>query len=587
MDLEIPIEYRSQLKWITGLSRGTTCDDVIYALLRHDMGPNQNIDVSTYRMYEQWPDCERTLSGRTKITKLWRMLGQNARQQSVRLVIRQALTADILHDTGSEMSYGTRSRRAKRQQMKHAASFKQAHRLSGLTKSEVYEQYYRKEKRRRDLDFRPDAINEQAEDVYPYLELVASQQEQLQLLTNQISDMDTKIALYENHHRQSTCSDWQHTTQNGWMTSDAPALFPAIKANDVEAYLHMCESLVELHESIEQTHSKACYLTSVLAEERAKTHKSTPPPTPLASNEAEIQKTIYALYDEHTRSAALFRAQQHELRRLEQDMNVCEREIRQKDDVIKELTYLLHDVDNASRDDALRQSLDDDVFEQSSSQARDGKFDTVTSRQFTNHHRAGLSAPVSQTLDDQRQNLTNNNSSANFKSPRRRSSSTKTPSPLPNTPKSPSSQAKDVSERTKEVRFKSDVTKWLYDVLSEDDTQENNSKQLTSHSNVNSQYLPSHQRSTSLANTYANIELMSSFAQTTNTTESYKPRSYGGPANILSQSSLIPYGFGGQTYLHSDNLVSKHKADDSNSDTGLSSMNSEEDAGIIPLETLV
>ena len=104
MDLEIPIEYRSQLKWITGLSRGTTCDDVIYALLRHDMGPNQNIDVSTYRMYEQWPDCERTLSGRTKITKLWRMLGQKARQQSVRLVIRQALTADILHDTGSEMS---------------------------------------------------------------------------------------------------------------------------------------------------------------------------------------------------------------------------------------------------------------------------------------------------------------------------------------------------------------------------------------------------------------------------------------------------------------------------------------------------
>ena len=68
---DIPIWIDGAQKWMTGLTRRTTCDDVIYALL-HARGLLETDSTDNYAVFERWRAVERPLQGRTKIVKVSR-----------------------------------------------------------------------------------------------------------------------------------------------------------------------------------------------------------------------------------------------------------------------------------------------------------------------------------------------------------------------------------------------------------------------------------------------------------------------------------------------------------------------------------
>ena len=545
MDLEIPIEYKGHLKYVTGLSRVTTCDDVIYALLRHETGSGQCLDVSMFRVYEHWPHFERVISGRTKVVKLWRAVTSVGPTDGVRLIIREAPVADIL-ETGSEMSYGTRSKRAKRQsrQQHHLSNNNNNNRLSNLSKSEVYQHYHKKERRRRaSTAQQPETPPPKVDDVRAFAELVANQQQQLENLDWRMREVDRDIHAHEALLAQQTSQSYFDDACDAQLLMTS--LFPALCERDAEAYSRMCDALVTMSERVEQMNSKACYVTSLLAQERdalsRQRRKS------IAANEQTIA-TLNALQSDYETSVTQAVTQQNELKQVHDAIDECEHLLREKQTAIDNLLEIVDSTDDVSESQSpvTSPSLTHDVT------------NTCQSPSITPRYLQPSPDEASLRKTD------SNDVIASFK---------------------------QANERSKGVRFNADVKRWLYDVMSEDESvveQRNKSNNMTKSNNtLNQQEL--RERSQSPARHRKTSALKS---------PDIKPAS---PKPTVTKSNLLNHLLTSQTqsprgvtslanFIFPDDFHKNRPkfADDSNSDTGLSSMNSDE--GCLtppPLETLV
>ncbi|KAK2147317.1 hypothetical protein LSH36_560g01004 [Paralvinella palmiformis] len=108
VELEIPVWVGGSEKWVTGLTKRTTCDDVIYALMTFQDGGAafDAMELQSYALFERWREVERPLKGRTKILKVWRAWGSECR--NVRFFVKKV---DNPCESGSEIMRPRRSRR--------------------------------------------------------------------------------------------------------------------------------------------------------------------------------------------------------------------------------------------------------------------------------------------------------------------------------------------------------------------------------------------------------------------------------------------------------------------------------------------
>lgn len=58
---DIPVWFSGTQRWMTGVTRRTTCDDVIYALLV-STGLHETESTDTFAIFEKWREVERPLS---------------------------------------------------------------------------------------------------------------------------------------------------------------------------------------------------------------------------------------------------------------------------------------------------------------------------------------------------------------------------------------------------------------------------------------------------------------------------------------------------------------------------------------------
>ncbi|XP_043561580.1 ras association domain-containing protein 10 [Chiloscyllium plagiosum] len=89
-------------KLVSGLSRRTTCADVVTAVLeesRRSGAPALSGDPSTYCLVEKWRGFERTLPDKTRILRLWSAWGEERERVTFVLLKSQAVSA-----TGSPRS---------------------------------------------------------------------------------------------------------------------------------------------------------------------------------------------------------------------------------------------------------------------------------------------------------------------------------------------------------------------------------------------------------------------------------------------------------------------------------------------------
>lgn len=114
---DIPIVVEGVQKWMTGLTRRTTCDDVIYALL-YSRGQLETDSTANYAVFERWRAVERPLAGRTKIVKVWTSWG--AQQPDVQLMLRRL--DDYFLPPGPDARSRRRHRRSSRHCLRHPQS---------------------------------------------------------------------------------------------------------------------------------------------------------------------------------------------------------------------------------------------------------------------------------------------------------------------------------------------------------------------------------------------------------------------------------------------------------------------------------
>jgi Ras association domain-containing protein 9/10 len=92
MTTDIPVWVNSRLRWVTGIERKTTCDDVIAVLLRSEEdGRTQPEETGTrshgFAIMERWRRMERPLDGRSRILRVWNAWGDA--QDEVRFTLKR------------------------------------------------------------------------------------------------------------------------------------------------------------------------------------------------------------------------------------------------------------------------------------------------------------------------------------------------------------------------------------------------------------------------------------------------------------------------------------------------------------------
>ncbi|RUS75438.1 hypothetical protein EGW08_016788 [Elysia chlorotica] len=112
---DIPVWFSGTQRWMAGLTRRTTCDDVIYAIL-YSSGLHEAEATENYAIFEKWREVERPLSSRTKILKVWASWGEE--QPNVSLSMR-SLNEYFLP---GESSLYMRSRRRHKKQSRQRSS---------------------------------------------------------------------------------------------------------------------------------------------------------------------------------------------------------------------------------------------------------------------------------------------------------------------------------------------------------------------------------------------------------------------------------------------------------------------------------
>ncbi|XP_063852978.1 ras association domain-containing protein 10-like [Scylla paramamosain] len=123
-EVEIGVWVEGVQKWVTGVTRRTTCHDLIKALLRaqHGGGRADDEEVIQYVIVERWRKVERPLDHEQRILKVWRTWGEAVSE--VRFSLRRVRDGEGVGGVGGSSGRPERSRR--RQKMKHAHGSREA-----------------------------------------------------------------------------------------------------------------------------------------------------------------------------------------------------------------------------------------------------------------------------------------------------------------------------------------------------------------------------------------------------------------------------------------------------------------------------
>ena len=365
---------------------------MIYALLcQESSSAAANQSVANYAIFEQWRGVKRPLKGRTKIIKVWRAWGSDSR--NVKLFLCEL---DNNFDTSSEVSRnwhhrrrGSREKTLKGEKIKHdkvrtskheSQSYSETKQKGGknVTLPNTNNHGYSKPSKSLHLNEQTDRVRKsrtdrntvhkevlhtgteeiqtrttgskvfsksQIEEEIPiaamrlrehaeYQELLHIIHEQETVINQQLAHLketDQQIATHEQRSKART----QMEDSNIEMDT---ALFPNIKSNDMEAYLHMCDSILEIQDKIDLEVSQLDQLSTSLTEEREAQLSISDSVHPTKEYGQKIQGEVENIKKDLKRSITLSMAQQKQLQLVSETLNACEVQLRVKRQYIEHLT---------------------------------------------------------------------------------------------------------------------------------------------------------------------------------------------------------------------------------------------------------
>ncbi|KAL5006848.1 hypothetical protein ScPMuIL_015654 [Solemya velum] len=230
--LEIPFWVDGTQKWVTGITKRTTCDDVIYSLLYHD---DKQEKSHKYAVHERWREVERPLQGRTKIMKIWNAWGPE--QLSVQFVMRRTDNIDFMGES-------VRTRRR--------------YRKSRGKSRDVRDRHHRNKQSRHNNSEHP---SEKVTIMENLVKLIISQERMLTDITGRLSDTESVIDKFENKlHLCRLEQNGENYVQSAYLDSlsedSMDDFLQKVDINHLETYLNFCDRIIQLEGDITMSHSQ-------------------------------------------------------------------------------------------------------------------------------------------------------------------------------------------------------------------------------------------------------------------------------------------------------------------------------------------
>ncbi len=361
---------------MTGLGRRTTCDDIIYALLRSDANPNEFIDVTNYAIIERWRGVERPLKGRTKILKVWRAWGGERRHVafyvrkykshldvSIDLPIKSRRPRRSNSQCSKDKHNSHRQSQSNSQHSKSLPSSREGSRVRGRRElrnntnstnpaksgGSSSTEHYPKE---------PQTDNEKAKakEFQDLVQLILHQEKKIQDQLSRIREMDVQIENYETKtHLTRVAENGLNYVQEAYLREreensggSTEELFPAMKKEDMETYMHICDNILDLDDKITMNQSQIAELSMQIQEESVLEHP--PPFTDLPGDpnesvdsgngsnpEEKVIAEVEKMRKELEKCMKLTEAQDYQLALVNQTLSECHKQMGKKQSMLESL----------------------------------------------------------------------------------------------------------------------------------------------------------------------------------------------------------------------------------------------------------
>lgn len=323
--VEVPVWVCGTQKWVTGLTKRTTCDDVIYALLYND-GQHEMESTDKYTIYERWRDVERPLQGRTKILKIWRAWG--AEQCNIQLAMRHA---DEIGEYGEFLH--SRRRRHRRTKNKERES------RSRHSKSKSEHRHGESESRLKSME--------------ELAKLVIQQERRLHDIGHRIENTDRKIYSIESElHECRVAKDGENYLQDAYLNSgleDSMAEFLRnVEPENLEMYIQFCERVIDLDDKIKNEESKMMDLSGQIFEQSSMNDAFCN--ADMYNTDRNIESELANLQAELNRIVSANMMQKYKAVEITKEIDYCDKVLNQKQDVIQQLQRELEYVEKCDDD---------------------------------------------------------------------------------------------------------------------------------------------------------------------------------------------------------------------------------------------
>ncbi|XP_060602604.1 ras association domain-containing protein 10-like isoform X2 [Ruditapes philippinarum] len=325
-EIEIPIWVKGTQKWVTGLTKRTTCDDVIYALMYQE-GLHEHVNTSAYAIFEKWREVERPLQGRTKIVKVWRTWG--AEQSNVHLSMRRM---DELEYSG-EFSLTRRKKRSR-------------HKLRERERDRDRE----RERERRPREHRHhhhycQNASDRLRSMETLVKLVISQERKLKDMIEHEDDTDKLIDRYESrlHSKRLKQNGDEYVKDvylDGQYEDTMDEFFSNANIDELETYVSYCDKILEMEDQIKNEHSKIedlAYQIQTCANENNTSE-------PAAENN---QEDITKVQVDLNRAVSCAIMQQYKFQDLQRELQFYDEKLTDREEIYKRLQSELSELEDS------------------------------------------------------------------------------------------------------------------------------------------------------------------------------------------------------------------------------------------------
>ncbi|KAK6973506.1 ras association domain-containing protein 9 [Biomphalaria glabrata] len=345
---DIPIWFNGTQNWMTGLTKRTTCDDLIYALL-YSNALHETDATESYAIFEKWREVERPLSSRTKVLKVWSAWGEE--QPNVQLSMRSLDDYFLPGESSLYLRSRRRGKKPSRHKVRHTTQCR-CHNKRGCVECS----------RLKSLE--------------QLVKLVVNQERKIQEISDRIYDTDVLIGRHESrihHHRVQ--QNGQDYVQDSYLNSrssessssldrlsftsldlkDIGEVFPESTYHELEEISRLCNDLTHVERRLE--------------EERAKIEKLEPEVDELsqkmglaAEKEGETNLELEDTRTEMIRAVTMHVTNEYNERELDRKLDVCLHQLAKKMELYRELNNDQVFLPDASTNPRSAETLEEDVF---------------------------------------------------------------------------------------------------------------------------------------------------------------------------------------------------------------------------------